>query len=327
MFSACCSSWLWVPNLDSFVTPSTSWATSAPKRSSTSVRLYSVSSGTSWRSAASMATGSRPSSARIWADAIGWVTYGSPVARSWPSCASTASVEGLADLVEVGVRRCSATEARRAASRSAEVHGRLLRGGRLRRPRSAAPPGGRDAPARFGRCLGARGGRSPSAARIARLGRVDPVEPDQPYPIARRSRFGLGPLVPGHRPVGTDDRALVALAGQQDRVAGPSALEGGRDGVAPVRDEPAGPGRAARPAASAPAAIASRIACRSSPRGSSSVTTTRRQRSAAIRPMSGRFATSRSPAEPKTAITPPPRAAATGASRSSTVSSEAGLWA
>src|SRR5437763_1344714 len=26
-----------------------------------------------------------PRSARIWADAIGWVTYGSPVARSWPS--------------------------------------------------------------------------------------------------------------------------------------------------------------------------------------------------------------------------------------------------
>jgi hypothetical protein len=37
---------------DSFVTPSTSWATSAPNRSSTSVRLYSVSSGTSCRSAA-----------------------------------------------------------------------------------------------------------------------------------------------------------------------------------------------------------------------------------------------------------------------------------
>ena len=52
MFSACCCSWLWVLNFDSLVTPSTSWATSAPKRSSTSVRLYSVSSGTSWRSAA-----------------------------------------------------------------------------------------------------------------------------------------------------------------------------------------------------------------------------------------------------------------------------------
>ena len=55
MFSACCSSCECVENLDSFVTPSTSWATSAPKRSSTSARLYSVSSGTSWRRAASMA--------------------------------------------------------------------------------------------------------------------------------------------------------------------------------------------------------------------------------------------------------------------------------
>ena len=90
MFSACCCSWLWVLNFDSLVTPSTSWATSAPNRSSTSVRLYSVSSGTSWSSAAWIATGSIPSSARIWAEAIGCVTYGSPVARRWPAWASTA---------------------------------------------------------------------------------------------------------------------------------------------------------------------------------------------------------------------------------------------
>ena len=37
MFSACCCSWLWVLNLDSLVTPSTSCATSAPNCSSTSV--------------------------------------------------------------------------------------------------------------------------------------------------------------------------------------------------------------------------------------------------------------------------------------------------
>ena len=36
MFSACCCSWLWVLNFDSLVTPSTRWATSGPKRSSTS---------------------------------------------------------------------------------------------------------------------------------------------------------------------------------------------------------------------------------------------------------------------------------------------------
>ena len=74
MFSACCCSWLWVLNRDSFVTPSTSWATSPPKRSSMSVRLYSVSSGTSCRSAAWTAIGSMPSSATIWAEAIGCVT-------------------------------------------------------------------------------------------------------------------------------------------------------------------------------------------------------------------------------------------------------------
>ena len=34
---------------------------------------------------------SMPSSAVIWAEAIGWVTYGSPVARSWPSWALTAT--------------------------------------------------------------------------------------------------------------------------------------------------------------------------------------------------------------------------------------------
>ncbi len=90
MFSACCCSWVWVLNFDSLVTPSTSWATSGPNRSSTSWRLYSVSSGTSWRSAAWTATGSIPRSARIWAEAIGWVTYGSPDARFWSPWASTA---------------------------------------------------------------------------------------------------------------------------------------------------------------------------------------------------------------------------------------------
>ena len=91
MFSACCCSWLWVLNLDSLVTPSTSWATSAPNFSSTSVRLNSVSSGTSWRRAAWIAIVSIPSSARIWAEAIGCVTNGSPVTRVWPSWAATAT--------------------------------------------------------------------------------------------------------------------------------------------------------------------------------------------------------------------------------------------
>ena len=90
MFSACCCSWVWVLNFDSFVTPSTRCATSDPKRSSTSPMEYSVSSGTSWSSAAVIAIGSMPSSARICADAMGCVTYGSPEARFWSRCASTA---------------------------------------------------------------------------------------------------------------------------------------------------------------------------------------------------------------------------------------------
>ena len=68
MFSACCCSWLSVLNLESFVTPSTRWATSTPKRSSRSASVYSVSSGMSCSSAAWTATGSRPSSARICRD-------------------------------------------------------------------------------------------------------------------------------------------------------------------------------------------------------------------------------------------------------------------
>ena len=74
-----------------------------------------------------------------------------------------------------------------------------------------------------------------------------------------------------------------------------------------------------RPAASAPRAISSRMASRSSPRGSSSVTTTSRARSPAIRPICGRFAVSRSPADPKTAISPrrgPPPPGRAGRARS-----------
>ena len=50
-----------------------------------------------------MATGSIPSSAVIWAEAIGWVTYGSPVARSWPSWALDREVERGTDRGQVGL--------------------------------------------------------------------------------------------------------------------------------------------------------------------------------------------------------------------------------
>ena len=97
--------------------------------------------------------------------------------------------------------------------------------------------------------------------------------------------------------------------------------------VGPVGDEQQVPAAHACPAVSAPAAMASRMAIRSSVRGSSSVTTTSRQRSPATRPIIGRLATSRSPAEPKTAISPPPPAAASGARASSALASASGVWA
>jgi hypothetical protein len=65
MFSACCSSTLLaLPNLESFVTPSTSFPTSRPKRFSISGTVTSVSSGTSCSSAAASVSASICSAAR-----------------------------------------------------------------------------------------------------------------------------------------------------------------------------------------------------------------------------------------------------------------------
>ncbi len=123
MFSACCSSWVWVENLDSFVTPSTSWATSGPNSSSMSARLSSVSSGTSCRSAASIEAESSPISARVKAAAIGWVTYGSPVARTCPSWAATAKSRAFPTVVVSAPGEPSATAA--SSSRRRTGIGRL----------------------------------------------------------------------------------------------------------------------------------------------------------------------------------------------------------
>ncbi len=59
--------------LSSFVTPSTSAATSSPKSSRSASREYSVSSTVSCRSAAASVGGVMPSSARIVATASGCV--------------------------------------------------------------------------------------------------------------------------------------------------------------------------------------------------------------------------------------------------------------
>ena len=164
MFSACCCSWLWVLNFDSFVTPSTSRATSAPKRSSMSVRPYSVSSGTSWRSAAVTATGSIPSSAVIWADAIGWVTYGSPVARRWPSWASTARSNAAPDRAR----------GRPAGSAPATVSRSVRPEWRQRGSRVAASAVGRLGAAAFGAGRGAACARRADAGAAAAVARRRP---------------------------------------------------------------------------------------------------------------------------------------------------------
>ena len=144
MFSACCCSWLWVEKRDSFVTPSTRWATSAPKLSSMSVRLYSVSSGTSWSSAASTAIGSMPRSATIWAD-------GDRVGHVW-----LAGGPWLA-LVRVDREVERPVDARQVGRRVVVGDRRLERGAQrleIDLARSAGPDGRRPAGAAPGRGLG-----------------------------------------------------------------------------------------------------------------------------------------------------------------------------
>ena len=124
-----------------------------------------------------------------------------------------------------------------------------------------------------------------------------------PSPRAARARRGL---VPRDGVVRVQDRGLVALAREQDHVARPGPGEGGRDGRAPVGDgqdvlAPA----AARGLGAADDLPDDRVAVLA-PR----VLVGRRSRCGsarpAIRPMAARLAVSRSPAEPKTAISEPP---------------------
>ena len=234
-----------------------------------SVRLYSVSSGTSWRSAAWIGdrvdARARPGSGPT---AIGWVTYGSPDARRWPSWARRRGRTPRSTGVEVGAR--VVLRGSRRAGRPGAPRGR-----RRRRLATAAAIGwrrpARPSPRR--RRVGDGGARRPSAFVVppscsvrsrSALRPVDSVamesrpcaagsqRPISRSPAAQR-RLGLGALVPGHRAVRADDRALVALAGEQDDVAR----------VGPARRPPRSPlGRSAmssrswprrRPAASAPA--------------------------------------------------------------------------
>ena len=71
--AACCASRESNRIRSSLVTPSTSRATSAPKWSSTSGSVISVSSTASWSKAAASEMSSRPMSATIVATANGWL--------------------------------------------------------------------------------------------------------------------------------------------------------------------------------------------------------------------------------------------------------------
>ena len=196
MFSACCSSWERALNLDSLVTPSTRCATSAPNRSSMSEMLCSVSSGTSWSSAAWTASGSSPISDRICATASGWVMYGSPDARRCGPCASRAkryasptlarSASGKRSRRSASMRCSAASRARSdasgAATRGTELS-RLDRSARVARTWmdmsgqcTVAHRGSPDPSQPAGRVVAMRGRGDAGRARARRLHGVRRVE-------------------------------------------------------------------------------------------------------------------------------------------------------
>ena len=146
MFSACCCSWLWVLNFDSLVTPSTRCATSGPKRSSTSARLYSVSSGTSCRRAAATATGSMPELGEDLGrgDRVGDVRLArrADLAR----VGLDREVEGALDDVEVGLRVVAVDLGEEGGPQRCRVPGRRRLRRRGRGARSRRGPGGATRP-------------------------------------------------------------------------------------------------------------------------------------------------------------------------------------
>ena len=212
MFSACCCSWVWVLNLDSLVTPSTRCAISGPNRSSTSARLYSVSSGTSCSSAAATATGSMPRSARICAEAIGCVTYGSPDARTWRAVRLDGEVEGALGDREVGLRVVGLAD-----------RGEQPRLERVERRAAARGPGAvRDAVRDRGLRRSSRGGRrawSRGASRGTSGSRTTGSAMHGVYPVAR-SRPGAAP---GARPL----RGAGMIGARTGPFAGDAPAHGG----------------------------------------------------------------------------------------------------
>ena len=98
MFSACCCSWLWVLNLRQLGDAVDEVGDLGPEALlDVGEAVLGVLGDVVEQRGASTATGSMPSSARIWADAIGWVTYGSPDARTWRRVGLDGEVEGALD--------------------------------------------------------------------------------------------------------------------------------------------------------------------------------------------------------------------------------------
>ena len=87
-FSAARSFSVIAPSIfDSLVTPSTRRATCAPNSFSICAGVATVSSIVSWRMPVAIVSASSLSSVRMPATSIGWLKYGSPLARSWLPCA------------------------------------------------------------------------------------------------------------------------------------------------------------------------------------------------------------------------------------------------
>mgnify|MGYP003694777571 CR=1 FL=1 len=199
MFSACCCSWLWVLNCDSLVTPSTSWATSgAELLLDVGQAVARCPRGRRGGAPPGWPIVSMPSSARIWADAIGCVTNGlAGRAAAGPRGRRPRGRRRAPTGSRSALRRAPRGSPRSRSARSALEIGALARRGRGdgRRPPWTAARLGLAAALVFGAgrslspCFG--GSRWPS-----------PKDTPSAEPGAAQGVLGLGPLVPRRRAVG-----------------------------------------------------------------------------------------------------------------------------
>ena len=203
---------------------------------------YSVSSGTSWSRAAWTASGSRPSSDRIWATASGCVMYGSPDARRCGPCASTREPVRLADLGQVGIRESLA-----------QVRLDALLGGveRAQRREGRGDPRDRVLPARSVRPGGpyVDGHAEPSVPSRLRGSLTDPLTP---LPVATAGptwsrRVAGGTAVERVRRRGTPALAPAAAASPSPAATSPSPRPAGGASPCPASSVSPAPSACRRP--------------------------------------------------------------------------------